>query len=145
MSVKQTLPPHHPVSHVSNGQYQNGENTNQNQIKNSCLFFMSFQVLKVRLIKICKAEQSDLLFLVVFISLYFSRYHFSQIFRTSFSIIGRKDFCHKFSFLTDSVKHSHLLNGQNLLTMRKVFWRCSLTPSRKALFFKIKYHQFLNC
>ena len=39
----------------------------------------------------------DLLFLVIFISFYISRYHFSQIFRTSFNI-WQKDFCHKFSF-----------------------------------------------
>ena len=39
----------------------------------------------------------DLLFLVIFISFYISRYHFSQIFRTSFNI-WQEDFCHKFSF-----------------------------------------------
>ena len=96
--------PHRPPHHVSNGQYQDGQNTNQNQMKNICLFYIAFQVLKERLIKICKAELSDLLFLVVFISFYISRYHFSQIFRTSFSIISKKDFLHKFSFLMDSLK-----------------------------------------
>ena len=31
-------------------------------------------------------------------------YHFSQIFRTSFRIIHKNNFCHEFSFLTDSLK-----------------------------------------
>ena len=53
--------------------------------------------------KICKAEPPDLLFLVVFIGFYISGYHFSQIFRTSFRIIRKKNLRHKFSFLTDSL------------------------------------------
>ena len=51
------------------------------------IFYIVFQVLKVLLIKICKIQSLDLLFLVVFISFYISRYHFSQVFRTSFNII----------------------------------------------------------
>ena len=62
------------------------------------IFYIVFQVLKVLLIKICKIQSLDLLFLVVFISFYISRYHFSQVFRTSFNIIWKKDFRHKFSF-----------------------------------------------
>ena len=50
------------------------------------IFYIVFQVLKVLLIKICKIQSLDLLFLVVFISFYISRYHFSQVFRTSFNI-----------------------------------------------------------
>ena len=38
------------------------------------LLGLVFQVLKVRLIKICKTEPPDLLFLVAFISFYISRY-----------------------------------------------------------------------
>ena len=64
----------------------------------SKIFYIVFQVLKVLLIKICKIQSLDLLFLVVFISFYISRYHFSQVFRTSFNIIWKKDFRHKFSF-----------------------------------------------
>ena len=63
-----------------------------------------FQVLKVFLIKLCKIQLPDLLFLAVFISFYTSRYHFSQIFRISFNNIWKKDFCHEFYFLTDSLK-----------------------------------------
>ena len=70
------------------------------------LLGLVFQVLKVCLTKIFKIELPDLLFFVVFISFYISRYHFSQIFRASFRIILKKDFCHKFSYLTDSHKPS---------------------------------------
>ena len=48
-------------------------------MKNTCPFYIVFQVLKMRLIKICKKEPPDLLFLVAFIiSFYCSRYRFSQ-------------------------------------------------------------------
>ena len=36
-------------------------------MKNTCPFYILFQVLKIRLIKICKTEPPDLLFIVVFI------------------------------------------------------------------------------
>ena len=61
-------------------------------MKNTCPFYIVFQVLKVRLINICMIEPPDLLFLVVFIRFYISRYYFSQIFRTSVSIIFKKIF-----------------------------------------------------
>ena len=48
-------------------------------MKNTCLFYTAFQVLKVHLIKTCKAESSDISFLVVFISFYISRYHFTNL------------------------------------------------------------------
>ena len=44
------------------------------------LLGLVFQVLKVRLIEICKIELPDVLILVVFISFYISRYSFAQIF-----------------------------------------------------------------
>ena len=47
-------------------------------MKNTCPFYIVFQVLKVHLEKICKIEPPDLLFLVVFISFYISRYHFHK-------------------------------------------------------------------
>ena len=65
---------------VSIGQYQDEWITNK-------IFYILFQVLKVLLIKICKLQSLDPLFLVGFISFYISRYHFSQVFRTSFNII----------------------------------------------------------
>ena len=70
------------------------------------IFYIVFQVLKVLLIKICKIQSLDLLFLVVFISFYISRYHFSQVFRTSFNIIWKKIFVTNFPFLTDSLNPS---------------------------------------
>ena len=82
------------------------------------IFYIVFQVLKVLLIRICKIHSLDLLFLVVFISFYISRYHFSQVFRTSFNIIWKKYFRY------DSLKFSpisHPLKTQNSLSMAKVF------------------------
>ena len=87
-----------PTLHVLNEHYQDGKNTKKS-MKNTCPFYIVFQVLKVRLIKVCKIQAPDLLFLVVFISFYISRYHFSQIFRTSFNIVWKKDFRHEFSIL----------------------------------------------
>ena len=64
---------------------QDGQNTNQNPMKNTFPFYIVFQVLKVLLGKICRMQFPDLF--IVFISFYISRYHFLQIFRTSFNII----------------------------------------------------------
>ena len=97
-------------------------------MKNSCPFDIVFQVLKVHLIKICKIEPPDLLFLAVFISFYISRYLFSQIFRTSFIIICKKISSRVFYFnrFTEPPTHTHLLiNGQNQLSVTKVFCQYS--------------------
>ena len=92
------------------------------------IFYIVFQVLKVLLIKICKIQSLDLLFLVVFISFYISRYHFSQVFRTSFNIIWKKDFRHKFSFFNGFTQTptSHPVNSQNPLNVTKVFCQSRL-------------------
>ena len=78
------------------------ENINMNTIfgtKNTSPFHIIFQILKVFLIKTeRKIQPPDLLFIAVLISFYISRYHFSQIFRTSFNIIWKTDFRHEFSF-----------------------------------------------
>ena len=50
---------------VLNRQYQNRYNTNQNQMENTYLFYI---------VKICKIQSPDLLFLFVFMSFYISRY-----------------------------------------------------------------------
>ena len=63
------------------------------------IFYMVFQVLKVFLIKICKIQSLDLLFLVVFITFYISRYHFHKFLELHLTIPEKeKDFHHKFSF-----------------------------------------------
>ena len=67
-------------------------------------FTLYFNFLKVIIIKLCKIQPPDLLFLVVFISFYISMYHFSQFFRTSFIKILKKDFRPNFPFLKDSLK-----------------------------------------
>ena len=97
------------------------------------IFYIVFQVFEVLLIKICKMQSIDFLFLVVFISFYISRHHFSQVFRTSFNIIWKKDFRHKFSFFNDFTQtpqphpHPHPFNSQNLLSVTKAFCHCSIT------------------
>ena len=107
-------------------------------------FILYFKFWRYSYLKICKrTEQPDLFFLVVFISFYISKYHFSQIFRTSFSIIGKKDFCHKFSFLTDSFKPPHPLNSQNLLSVTKVFCQCSLKNESSIYCLICKNHKWV--
>ena len=73
-----------------------------------------FYVLEVFLTKICKIQPLDLLF-IVFTSFYISKYHFSHIFKTSFSIIWKKYFCHKFSFFNRFTQTPQPLNCQNPL------------------------------
>ena len=92
---------------------------------------------------ICKIIQPlDLLFLVVFISFYVSRYHFSQIFKTSFSIIWKKDFRHEFPFFYRFTQPPPpLTDGQNPLSVTKVFCRFSLNVKRK-FFSRIPYSLF---
>ena len=91
------------------------------------IFHNVFQVLKVVLIKICKIQSQDLFFLfhVVFISFYISRYHFSQVFRTSFNIILKYfRFTQLSTHPTPHPLHPHL-NSQNLLSVIKVFCQFS--------------------
>ena len=69
-------------------------------------------------------------FIYCFISFYISRYDFSQIIKTSFSIIWKKDFHHKFSFFNRFTQTlSAPFNGQNLLSGTNVFCWCSLTSA----------------
>ena len=101
-------------------------------------FYIVFQVLKVLFIKICKIQSLDLLFLVVFIRFYISRYHFSQVFRISFNIIWKKDFRYKFPFFNGFTQPLPLpppppLKSQNPLSVTNVFCQRSLT-----------YHVFLR-
>ena len=84
-------------------------------------------------ITICKIQSLDLLFLVIFISFYISRY-FSQVVELHSTLSEKKFFFRdRFSFLTDSLNthptpfHHHPLNSQNPLSATKVFSQCSLT------------------
>ena len=56
--------------------------------------------------------------------------HFSQMFRTSFNIIWKNIFFINFPFLMDSLKPTHPLNSQNLLSVTKGFCWCSLIPKK---------------
>ena len=111
------------------------------------LTFSHYYDLHFQVIKICKIEPPDLLFLVAFISFKISRFHFSQIFRNPFRIIRKKDFPRRFSFLTDSLKpHSPSLNDQNPLSVTKVFRRCPLTVNKGFLsgFIRVRIPQKLG-
>ena len=88
----------------------------------------------------CKIQLATSSFISCFflkISICMSRSHFLQFFRTSFSIfckkywIYEKIYCHRFSCLMNSSKHSHPLNHQNLLCVTKVFCWCSLNHKLK--------------
>ena len=74
-------------------------------------------------------------YFLLFLLAFTGRYHFSQVFRTSFNNIWKKDFRHKFSFLRDSLTpkpQPHPLNSLNMRSVTKVFCQCSVT-----------YHGFL--
>ena len=117
MSVKQRS----PQPSVLNRQNQDGQNTNKDQMKNSCPFYIVFQVLKVLLINISKIKPPDLLILVAFISFYMRRYQSLELYST---LSEKKISVTDFPFLTDSLNHPqpHSLNGQNNpLNMTKVF------------------------
>ena len=113
-----------PPTSCSEQKNQDGWNTNQNQMKNAHTFYTVLEVLKV-LIIICKMQPLDLLFLVFYVRFHINRYHLSLIFRASYNI-WKKDFRHEFSFFNGFTQNPHPHNGQNLLSVTKVFCRCSL-------------------
>ena len=75
--------------------------------------------------KFWRIQPPDFLFFVVFISFYISRSHFSQIFRTSFNITWKRDFCHKFSFFNRFTQTAPL-TAKIHSVWRKFFCQCSL-------------------
>ena len=91
--------------------------------------------------KFWRIQPPDFLFFVVFISFYISRSHFSQIFRTSFNITWKRDFCHKFSFFNRFTQTAPL-NGQNPLSVTKVF--LSMLPLCAYLWYDLSYSWHLD-
>ena len=69
-------------------------------------FYIVFQVFKVLPRKIYKLKLLVLLFHFYCFSFYMSRYHLSQIFRTSFNITSKEIFVTNLSFLIDSFNPS---------------------------------------
>ena len=69
-------------------------------MKNTPPVYILSQVLQVTLIDICKISHQIFYFLLVYVNFYIIRHNFSQIIRTSFIIIWKKDFCHKFFFFS---------------------------------------------
>ena len=84
-------PPPHPAPRlfVTDKIKMDGIYTDQNQMKNTHPFYIVFKI-------ICKMQPLDVLFLVVLC--YISIYHSSLIFRASYNIIRKIDFCYNFSF-----------------------------------------------
>ena len=69
-------------------------------MKNTPPVYILFQVLQVTLINICKISHQIFYFLLLYVNFYIIRHNFSKIIRTSFIIILKKDFCHKFFFFS---------------------------------------------
>ena len=94
-------------------------------MESTYLFSIVSQVLKVLLI--CKIQPPDLLFICVFISFYISRYYFSETSRL-YSKISEKIFSPQiFLFNRFTQTTPTPLNGQNLLSVTKVYCQwCSL-------------------
>ena len=65
-------------------------------------FYIAFQVLKVFLIKICKIQPPDYLFLFVFTTCNIRRYHFCKLLELHSTMSDKKTFVTNFPFLTDS-------------------------------------------
>ena len=95
MSVKYPPP-------VLNGQYQAGWSTKQNQMKDTWLFYIVSQVLKVLLIKSYMVQLPVLLFLVVLHQLLHRQIDFLQLFQTLFTTIRKIISVINFPYLIDS-------------------------------------------
>ena len=54
-------------SPVLNQHYQNGRNTNQSQVKNTCPFYIVFWVLNIHLTKICKTKRHEIFYFLLFL------------------------------------------------------------------------------
>ena len=108
--VKQTPPPltRPPVLNRISRWIQN---SNQNQVKKYTPFLHCISSFEGT--KICKMSHQILYFLLFYTSLYISRHHFSQIFRTSLNIILKKDFHHKFSFFNRFITQASPLHSLN--------------------------------
>ena len=116
--------------------------TKQIYMKNTCLFYVISQVLKVILIKSYMIELPVLLFLVVL----HQQIDFLQVFRTSFFMLEKK-LCHQFSFfnwfsqlLRNPFTHSH--KSQNPLSVRKFFsfflFFCLMLPNLGPPYIAVK-------
>ena len=101
----------------------------KNKPKTQTLFALYFKFRRYFLQKFVRYNHQIFYFFLFYISFYISRYPFQKdiflkFYRTSFNITWKKYFCHEFPF---QQIHSNLppFNSQNLLSMTKVFYRCS--------------------
>ena len=89
------------------------------------IFYIVFQVLKVLLIKICKIQSLDLLFL--FLLAFTSADIIFHKFLELHSTLSEKKFSLQIFFFNRFTETPYPLKNQNLLSMTKVFCQCSLT------------------
>ena len=106
---------------------QDGWNTNQNQMKNTCFFYIVFQVWKVLLKELVRHTYQIfyfLLFYTVILAFTTSADIIFHKFLELHSTSEKKMFVTIFPFLTNSLKPP-TLNDQNPLSMMKDSCRCS--------------------
>ena len=98
-------------------------------MKNSCPFYLIFQVLKVLLIKICKIEPPDLFFLLLFLLAFTSAdIIFRKYLELHSTLLSEKKYLRqKFSFSNGFTNYHtpQSLNGQNPLSVTKDFFDAS--------------------
>ena len=111
-----------------NGQYQIWWNTRQNYMKLHASFTLSFKY--YRQVLFIKRYFLPCCFRWAFTS---ADIIFCNFFLTSFNIVWKKDFRHKFSFFNGFTQTHNPLNGQNLLSVTKSFCPYSLTFCKESL------------
>ena len=113
-------------------------------MKNTHSFYTVFQVLKELLIKMCKIQPLDLLFLVVlFICQLLHQYisFFTKFIFYDSILSEKKIFVTNFPFLTASLKLPHINNSRNLLSVTKFFVNAppNWLANQQFIIEKIKY------
>ena len=131
MSVKQKIP--HPSLFLTDKIKMNGIPTN---IKLEIHPFYCIWLF----------EGTSSLHLLFYVRFYISRYYFSLVFRALYNNIWKKCFRQEFYFFNGFTQPPRIpllytLNGENPLSVTKVFCRCSLIPKAKLDWFcSLKKH-----
>ena len=110
----------------------------QTRLNEKCkpVFYCISSFLKVLQWKVIRHIQLPVLLFLVLHQLLYQQISFFYNFLELHSTLSEKDFRHKFSFFNRFTKTSYPLNGQNLLSVIKVFCQFSLECLLKYLFQK---------
>ena len=97
--------------------------TNQNQMKNTCSFYIVFQLSKELLIKICKIKPQDLLFLFVLLAFTSADIIFHKYLKL-YSPYQKRRFSSRVFFFNGFPQPPplHTFSSQNLLSINKFFF-----------------------